>query len=58
MNKLHGKRTWHIKNGSIKNEIWENGSFKSSKEITDKNESFYLEGIPVKALASNWTDYI
>ena len=26
-------------------------------EITDKAESFYYGGVPLKALAPNWADY-
>ena len=40
------------------NEVWENGRCKSNKQITDKDEAFYLDSVPNKALAPNWSDYI
>ncbi len=55
--KLYGKFTAHMANGRKINFVHENDNTKSSKKITDKDECFYLGGVPHKALAPNWRDY-
>ena len=57
-NKPHGKRTLHHADGIMENHVFENGIYRSEKEITDKDEAFYLGGVPHKAFAPNWSDFV
>ena len=49
-NKLHGKCTLHYKDGRMSNHENENGIEKSQTDITDKEEAFYIRGIPYRVL--------
>ena len=57
-NEYHGKSTIHYTDGSMMNSVRDNGKYKSEKEITDKDECFYLSGIPQKALAPDWSEFV
>ena len=56
-NMIHGKQTVHAFE-KLTNAFYVNGRMKSFKVITDKNESLYLAGIPHKALAPNWSEFV
>ena len=49
-NKEYGKSTYHYVDGTAENRVYKDGERKSEKNITDKDESFYLSGVPHKAL--------
>ena len=57
-NKWYGKITEYIADDSMDNFVYENDYIISNKEITDKNDSFYLESVPHKALAPDWSKFV